>query len=249
MGRTDLAERVPRRIHPDAIAECIVEIRFAPQELPEVFLGRLLTSPVLKELRPVRLPQADIPFSAREADLNLRYQPVYQFDSGNELVRIGTGSISFHTLPPYPGWDRFYARAEEIMRGAWGQCGEPPLERCGLRYVNALTSDGHGIRSIDDLNLSVIVNEQMLTDISLSFLSTDSETTETMVRVASVRHVQGDMPVNATFAVDLDVRTTSDVSRWGVAELLTWLAEARTIKNNHFFELLPARIIETLEVK
>jgi len=249
MGRNDLAERVPRRIQPDAIAECIVEIRFAPQELPEVFLGRLLTSPALKNLRPVRLPQADIPFSAREADATLRYQPVYQFDAGNELVRIGTGAISFHVLPPYPGWDRFYARAEEIMRGAWAQCGEPPLERCGLRYVNALTSDGHGVRSIDDLNLSVLVNGQELADVSLSFLTSDNENTESMVRVASVKHVQGEMPANATFAVDLDIRTTGDVSRWGAAELLRWLTEARKIKNSHFFELLPARVIKTLEVK
>jgi uncharacterized protein (TIGR04255 family) len=248
MGRNVLAEPVPKRIHPDAIAECVVEIRFAPDDLPEVFLGRLLTSSALKGLRPVRLPEADIPFSARESDPKLRYHPIYQLEAGNELVRIGTGAISLHVLPPYPGWDAFYRRIEEIVCNAWSDCGTPPLERCGLRYVNALTSDGHGVRSIEDLNLSVTVNSQKLTDVSLSFLTDDTDNTETLVRVASVKHVQGDMPENATFAVDLDVRTTGSLERWGAAELLSWLAAAREIKNKHFFELLPARIIETLEV-
>jgi uncharacterized protein (TIGR04255 family) len=249
MGQDSLSRGVPQRINPDAIAECIIEIRFASRELPEVFLGRLLTSPVFSNLRPVRLPEADIPISAREADPKLRYQPIYQLEAGTELIRISTGAISFHVLRPYPGWTNYFARAEEIIRGAWSHCGEPPLERCGLRYVNALTSDGHGIHTIEDLNLSVIVNGESLADVSLSFLLDDDQSTETLVRIASIKHVQGEMPPNTTFAVDLDVRTNGDISRWGVAELLTWLSHARLVKNKHFFELLPARIIDTLEVK
>lgn len=240
---------LPQRIAPDAILEGIIELRFEPSDLPEVFLGKLLTTPILRDLSPTRLPQADIPYSAREADPNLRVQPIYQLEAGNELIRIGTSTISFHVLQPYPGWNAFYRRAGEIIGGTWLAVGAPPLERCGLRYVNALTSDGHGINTIDDLSLAVIVKGQNLVDVTVSFLSSDAPHTETLVRVASVKHVQGDVPPNSTFAVDLDVRTTGDVSRWKDTDIMAWLAEARAVKNKHFFDLLPARIIETLQVE
>jgi uncharacterized protein (TIGR04255 family) len=241
-------QELPKRISPDAILESIIELRFSSGELPEVFLGRLLTSEVFRGLSPTRLPQADIPFSAREADENLRFQPIYQLEAGNELVRLGTGSISLHYLPPYPGWSALFGRAESIVRGAWASAGQPPLQRCGLRYVNALTSEGHGIRSIEDLNLAVRVAGQQLVDVTVNFLTDDASHTETLIRIASARHVKGDLPSNATFAVDIDTRTTGDISTWDPSDVLSWLSEARAVKNKHFFELLPDRIIETLQV-
>jgi uncharacterized protein (TIGR04255 family) len=243
-----VSNHLPERISPDAILEAIVELRFAADELPEVFLGRLLTSSALRDLRPIRLPQADIPFAARDADSTLRYQPIYQLELGNELVRIGTGAVSYHRLSPYGDWEGFFGRAKEIIAGTWAEAGAPPLERCGLRYVNALTAEGHGVETIEDLNLAVTVCGQELVDISLSFLADDTGDTETLVRVASAKHIQGDIPEDSTFAVDIDVRTSSDVSNWNIDRVYAWLAEARLIKNKHFFELIPARIVETLQV-
>ena len=225
-----------------------MEVRFASQELPEVLLGRLLSSPITKGLEPVRLPQADIPYSAREADPNLRYQPCYQLAFENELIRLGTGAISYHVLAPYPGWDRFFSRAEELLRGTLRSCGQIELERCGLRYINALTADGHGVSSVDDLNLAVMLGNEELADVSISFLAPDNANTETVVRVASARHVEGDFPASATFAVDLDVRTKGEISAWNIDQVLQWLQVARDVKNRHFFKLLPADVINRLEV-
>jgi hypothetical protein len=41
---------LPARINPDAILEAIVEIRYRMDELPEIFMGRLVEFPSVREL-------------------------------------------------------------------------------------------------------------------------------------------------------------------------------------------------------
>lgn len=238
---------LPSRIDPDAILEALIEIRFAAGDLPEIFMGALLSSPVFKGLTPTRLPQADIPMSARESDPALRYQPVYEMKGENELIRIGTSSISIHKLVPYCGWSAFRERTHEIVSAGWADCGQPPLERCGLRYVNALTVERHGVRNIDDLNLAVSVAGESLLDVTVSFLAEEDAETEALVRVASIKHVQGDLPPDATFVVDVDVRTTGDVHLWSSDDLMEWLDRAHDLEKRHFFDLLPDHLIQKLE--
>jgi uncharacterized protein (TIGR04255 family) len=238
---------LPKRINPDAILEAVVEIRFVLNELPEIFLGRLLSSEVFSGLAATRLPQADIPASARESEASLRFQPIYQLEGEGELIRVGTNALSIHVLPPYWGWARFSARVGEILRATWAECGQPKLQRCGLRYVNALTATGHGIRGIDDLNLEVRVAGHQLFDMTVSFASEDDAMTQAIVRIASIKHVQGEVPEDATFVVDVDVRTSGDVENWRIEEIASWLDRAHDVEKRHFFELLPEPIIERLE--
>lgn len=242
-----MTRELPARIKPDAILEAIVEIRFGIVELPEIFLGRLLSAPVFGDLLPTRLPQADIPVSARESDPNLRFQPIYQLERDGELIRVGTNALSIHILPPYCGWDQFKARVDEIIRSAWAHSGHPPLERCGLRYINALTAAEHGVNSIADLNLEVSVAGENLVDVTVSFVSQDESGTEALVRVASRKHVQGEIPDDATFVVDVDVRTTGKINSWNDDAIMSWLEYAHDIEKSHFFDLLPRAIVERLE--
>lgn len=242
-----MTRELPTRINPDAILEAIVEIRFGVMELPEIFLGRLLSSSVFRELTPTRLPQADIPVSARESDASLRFQPIFQLEGEGELVRVGTNALSIHILPPYWGWVKFKNRVEEIIRCGWTECGQPPLERCGLRYVNALTRTKHGVHNIDDLNLEVSVAGENLVDVVVSFMSQDDSHTEALVRVASIKHVQGEVPEDSSFVVDVEVRTTADISDWNGADILLWLEKAHEIEKSHFFNLLPETIVDRLE--
>lgn len=238
---------LPARINPDAILEAIVEIRFGVVDLPEIFLGKVLSAPVFGDLLPTRLPQADIPASARENDASLRIQPVYQLERQGELIRVGTNVLSIHVLPPYCGWEDFKKRVDEIIQSAWAQCGRPPLERCGLRYINALTATQHGVSSIADLNLEVSVAGENLVDVTVSFMSQDDSGTEALVRVASRKHVQGEIPPDATFVVDVDVRTTDAIGSWNEDDIMSWLENAHNIEKAHFFDLLPKTIVERLE--
>jgi uncharacterized protein (TIGR04255 family) len=240
-----MSRELPTRISPDAILEAIIEIRYSAGDLPEIFMGKLLSAPVFEGLAPSRLPEADIPFSAREADPRMRFQPIYQLLGTNELIRVGTGAVSLHLLPPYSGWETFRNRAREIFEAGWSDCGHPPLQRCGLRYVNALTAADHGVRSINDLNLSVSVAGEDLVDVTVSFMSED-DATEAIVRVASSKHVNGDLPEDTSFVIDVEVRTKGDITEWKVGDLMDWLEAAHETEKGHFFGLLPEEIVEPL---
>lgn len=238
---------LPRRIDPDAIVEAIVEVRFDPNTLPEIFLGQLLSSSALEGLRPVRLPQADIPFSAKGSDPSFRYQPSYQLEGEHELVRVGSNVLSIHRLPPNCGWEKFFPRVGEILQACWEGCGHPTVIQCGLRYINALRSDAHGVNSIEDLNLSVSVGGEALVDVTVSYIDTQLAGTRALVRVASEKHVNGELPKKTTFIVDVDVHTEDASLLMDTKSLLQWLQSAHTLEKQLFFNLLPDRIVEDLK--
>jgi hypothetical protein len=86
-----------------------------------------------------------------------------------------------------------------------------------------------------------------LVDVTVSFKSEDDSQTEAIVRVASSKHVVGELPENATFVVDVEVRTLGDISLWAADDVLRWLSHAHDVEKTHFFALLPASILEPLK--
>lgn len=238
---------LPIRIDPDAIVEALIEIRFDLGTFPEIFLGQVLTSASSLRLRPVRLPGADLPQAAKDSDPNLRYQPAYQLEGEGELVRVGSNVLSIHRLPPYCGWDQFLSRSVEILQACWEGCGQPTVSQCGLRYINALRSDLHGVRSIDDLNLDVSVAGESIVDVTVSYVDDADSNSRALVRVASHSHVTGQLPENATFVVDVDVQSKSAEKMTDVSALTKWLHAAHALEKRLFFNLLPNRIVEGLK--
>lgn len=236
-------------LEPDAIVESVIGIRLHPECLPEVFLGKLLGSDVVQALNIERLPEADIPVSARENDQNLFHQPTHQLECSEYLLRIGFGHVSFHMTAPYPGWPDFFERAKAVLTPLLE--GAPPatMSRFGLRYINALTADRHGVRSIEDMNLDVKIGKKKLVDLAVNFSAEGDDETETNVRIASAKHVKGELPQDTSFVVDIDVNKAVDVSTRKIDECWDWLLNARSIKNQHFFDLLPRHIVEELKAE
>lgn len=235
------------QIDPDAILESIVEIRFTPEGLPEIPLGRMLSSEVLAGLEITRLPEADIPFSARQADPSLFVQSMYQAEGRNFIVRIGLGAISFHVVAPYPGWGEFSKLAISTLRSLWNDAGTPPLQRYSLRYINALTAEKHGIHGIEDMNLTVNIGSKKLVDLAVSFCSETPEQGEAFVRIASAKHVNGQLPEDTSFVVDIDVRSENEMDPVDFDKFVGWLDGAREMKNQQFFCLLPDRVVNSLK--
>lgn len=237
----------PERIEPDAILEAIVELRFDVDQLPEIIIGKLLSSPYLADWVITRLPQADIPYAAKKSDASLRYQPMYQLEQGSWLIRLSANQLSLHILPPYCGWQLFESKTREFLSHCWEGIGRPMLTRCGLRYVNALTGQGHGVSSIDDLNLKVDVGGKSLVDVTVTYGSDQSNGTEALVRIASRKHVEGDLPDDASFVVDIDIRNEKPADFTSMTSVLEWLEVAHELEKRLFFELLPRSIVQKLE--
>ncbi len=238
---------LPTRIDPDAIVEALIEVRFELEVFPEIFLGQVLASASVLGLRATRLPGADLPAVAKSSDAALRYQPAYQLEGEAELVRVGSNVLSIHRLAPYCGWDRFLARSMQILEACWAGCGQPTVSQCALRYINALRSDFHAVRTIDDLNLKVSVADESLVDVTVSYVDDQDLNSKALVRVASQAHVNGQLPENSTFVVDVEVQSKSAAKMNDLRSMEQWLVAAHDLEKRLFFDLLPNRIVEGLK--
>jgi hypothetical protein len=75
---------------------------------------------VFANLKASRLPQADIPFSAREADPeNESSSPFTSLRGHGELIRLGRARYRSTSSRHTGGWDRFRERIEAVLSDAW----------------------------------------------------------------------------------------------------------------------------------
>ena len=241
---------LPARIEPDAIIEALVEVRFdIVSPLPEVLFGRLAEIPDWKGFTQRSLPAYGIPAAFRDMEPNLRYVPVFELagTAPARQIRIGAHVLSYHRLPPYPGWNVFSAELAVAIDGLFGKSEGLIVNRIGMRYINALTPDAHGIRTVDDLDLALSVSQATVRGKFNLNVSLDAvEQSQTMVRIATPEFVQGTFPADTSFVVDVDIFTPAEYRADSSAVVKDWIAEARGKKNSAFLGLLPAATLARL---
>src|SRR5208282_4865763 len=108
---------IPLKLRHDAIIESILEIRFFTTTIPEIFFGQLAACEHWKGFEQRRLPAYQIPAPLRQADLNLRFQPVFELRevNGHRSVRIGANVLSYHQTSPYVGGNKFMSELSEAI--------------------------------------------------------------------------------------------------------------------------------------
>src|SRR5688572_6634063 len=96
-------KRIPKKLKHDAIVEALLEVRFQTTTIPEVLFGRLADYAPWKGFTQVRLPAYDLPALMRQADPNLRFQPLFELrdEQNKQAVRLGGRVLSYHKLAPY----------------------------------------------------------------------------------------------------------------------------------------------------
>lgn len=239
---------LPEKITPDAILEALVEIRFHSDVLPEQVVGTLLSAPPFKPFEKARLPQAEIPASARESDPNLRYLPFFQLQMDDGLLRFGPNTFSFHVLAPYCGWPAFEERAACTLRNCLDALDRPVIENVALRYINACTPQHH-IASLADINLSVKIAEHELDQVAVNFTYRIDEVAEVITRVTSKEMVWGEIPGDASLVIDIEVRNASPERPQTLETIMDWLGRAHDIEKQQFFALIPQPILDHLKEK
>lgn len=241
---------VPKKLKNDAIVEAIFELRFDTSTIPEVLFGRLADYGPWKTLTQRRLPAYDIPSALRQVDPNLRFQAVFELSGGQRAVRIGPQVISYHRTVPYVGWERFWPELQETITGIFQMAGGLVIRRLGLRYLNALRPDLHGILSISDLDLEITVASERVTgNVNLNFTVDAPENTACTVRIATSEFVQGNLPPNTSVYVDVDVFTKDGFETKERKAVDNWVAAAHDKEKEQFFRLLTDRSIEALQEK
>jgi uncharacterized protein (TIGR04255 family) len=245
---------IPLKLKHDAIVEAVVEIRFemSSKTVPEVFFGRLAEYGPWKDLDPRPMPASQIPAQIRRADANLRYQPVFELAAldKSRCVRMGPQVLSYHRLRPYNGWEGFQLELTEAVDGLFSKSKGVAIKRLGLRYMNALQSDLHRIKSVSDLDLKISIAEEPAPgSVNINFIIDAGPDTECKVAIATPGFVQGNLPANTTVFVDVDVYTKNGFKSNDQGFVTRWIKAAHSIEKEQFFRLLTDETIDLLEVK
>jgi uncharacterized protein (TIGR04255 family) len=254
-GKSSMAQhgtRIPTKLKQDAIVEAVFEARFdAPTSaVREVFLGRLADHQPWQGLEQRRMPASQVPALLLQVDPNLRYQPLIELASvaKDRSVRIGSRALSYHRLKPYVGWERFKPEILEAVEGLFAKAPGLSIQRLGLRYMNALRADVHTIKSISDLDLTlVIAGDNVPGNVNVNFTVDVSNDTQCTVRIATSEFVQGDLPPNTSLYVDVDVFTKDDFRTKDQNVVVNWIEFAHSKEKEQFFRLLPQTTIELLK--
>jgi uncharacterized protein (TIGR04255 family) len=203
----------PRKLVKDAIAEALCEIRFECKEsgtLPETVVSKLVEFEPWRSFQHVRLPLSDFPVSVRTQDPNLKYLPVIELreKSGPRVAKIGVNVLSFHHLPPYPGWNAFKPEIDIAIDHLFKSLPELRATRMGLRYINVFTKEDHGVSSVSDLKYSITVSGRALHEPQLlHYQIKRSDAHVVQVRIATPEFVTSSGGQKVDALVDLDVFT------------------------------------------
>jgi len=242
---------LPDKLHHDAIVEALLEIQFETDTLPERFIGRITDEKSWKTLPQLRLPAYDMPPVLRLAELRFRYMPIIQVsETGDEprALRIGPNVLSYHRTKKYIGWNRFKPELEKVIDLLFNSTEALRVTRLGLRYLNALTPESHGIDSIDDLDMVVnVASDQLHGNVNLNYNVELGQIGLCTVRVATHEFVQGPLPQNTSAYIDIDVFTTPGFTCTGARDVKTWLEGAHTQEKVEFFHLLTLTTIDALK--
>jgi uncharacterized protein (TIGR04255 family) len=241
----------PKKLKKDAIIEAVFEIQFevAPT-LPEVFYGRLIDQPQWKLFQQLRLPAYEIPASMRVMNPSFRFAPVIQLVESNDqsqIVRMGPQVLSYHRRK-YCGWGKFQPELDQMVDALFSTAPETTISRLGLRYMNAFSAAGHGIRSVAELDLSLKIADETISDfVNINYSRSVPPVGACMVRIATPDHVQGLIPEETTVFVDVDVYTKGGATFKDGKSVKEWVVQAHEIEKDEFFHLLTKEKIEELK--
>ena len=243
---------IPKKLKHDAIVEAVFEVRFDVTTLPMVFFGRLADYDPWKGFNQAALPAYGIPPFIRMSDPNLRYQPVFQLskvdDDGLRSVRIGQNVASYHRAAHYVGWDRFRDELNVFFDGLFQKAEEGlNVTRLGIRYINALNTEQHGISAITDLNMEVsIAHMNVQQSVNVNYLTEHNENTQSIVRISTTDLILGTTPPDTVLLVDVDVYTKDGYKTSTIDDVKQWAEYAHTEETKQFFRLLKPETKESL---
>lgn len=192
-----------------------------------------------------------MPAMMRLSELAFRFQPTIEMsEAGDEprALRIGPYVISYHCIKKYGGWSRFKPELENVIDLLFHATGSLKVTRLGLRYLNALTPERHGINSIQELDMRVsVAGEELHGKVNLNYQVELGQLGHCTVRIATREFVQGPLPPTTTAYIDVDVFTSPDFNCNNANDVKVWLEDAHTHEKEEFFHLLTQSTIDALK--
>jgi uncharacterized protein (TIGR04255 family) len=242
---------IPQKLKHDFIIEALFELRFDSSSVAEILVGRLADYEPWRAFQQRRLPVAELPVAIRN-EPDLRFTPWFELadPAGNRSVRIGEHVLSYHQLAPYVGWTSFRPELHRAIEGLFERVPALKVKRLGLRYINGVRPELHGVLGITDLDVAVSVEGQSApTKVNLNFISEVTAATGCAVRIANQSFVKGKLPETTAMIIDVDVFTDDADHLRDVDQVKAWVEFAHDTEKQQFFRLLKRSTIDALMEK
>lgn len=140
-------KQTKRRVYKNPpISEAVCEFQFSNPDDWNIACSGLLYERVKKRYngkpREQRLLRIEGPPATPQQDNAQRVMEItkVQFPSadGREILAVGPGILSVHSLKPYSGWERFRSQIHEAFRANRKVAAPKGVRRIGLRYINQI---------------------------------------------------------------------------------------------------------------
>jgi uncharacterized protein (TIGR04255 family) len=136
-----MTANLPQRLHNLPLVDAIFEVRFAtavPAMPASSILPGVFFSKIQGEKKIERLPISDLPVQFRQADPQIKFQPLARLHIDGFSIAISDESVSVASKLPYRGWELFKKQILDTLEivASSGVVGK--VNRYSMRYINIL---------------------------------------------------------------------------------------------------------------
>jgi len=235
--------KIPKSLGSNKIVDAVIELRYdEPVALPIIYTSILKIFPG----NVVDLPLMELPPAIREADPNLRYQPLnkitneegYYVNVGPRVLGFGYANLDT-SVNGYSGWDNFYAKYKEIYDAMRKDKIVGTVSRVGVKYVNLFDKDELYPNIKYPLNLKGHSN---VSSINIGFIETkESSRVRTLINTEAVVSIDNKSISGEIF----DIEVQSSISP--VTQPLSTIKSMHIDLKEAFFSALNEDFIESME--
>jgi uncharacterized protein (TIGR04255 family) len=227
---------IPKRLRKEPLLEAIWEIRFTSDigSVEELLPGLIYSELRSEFTKTETLPVKSLPQELIRNDPNLKYMPSVKLHGTQYDVQIGNHVLALNCRLPYPGWERFELKINELSKIVQntGLISKP--ERFSLKYIDLISFDDS---SMSGLNVSVRLGDITLSDkpIQLRTEIHEGDFTSILQVLSPVKAVVKDGTPKEGILVDIDtIYLKNDF--WNNQDTLLNTAHSKC--KYYFFELL-----------
>ncbi len=135
-----MAPALPLKLKKEPLIDAVFEVRFASTAPVSVILPGYLFNRLDGAKSIEALPIAQIPKAMRDADPNLKFQPLSRLTWDQFLINIGDFSVSISCKYPYLGWSSFKPAIVKVMTILAEVNLVEAVERYSLKYIDLIPS-------------------------------------------------------------------------------------------------------------
>lgn len=238
-------DKLPIKLEQCPITDAIIEIRFEPNvplhELHAIIYGHFSQDYPLRDT----FPSIEIPKEIIELNKALKYNHHHRFQNDDLFLHFGNHIftiINYETLfKGYLGWERFFAKAQEVFNILFEKKLIKILERASIRYVDFFKDTN----IFEKINLkldyaSAIDKEQCLSE---NILFRNEFTYNDFKHIISISNTAEYASLKGS-CIDLDIIKDSEINETNLFEILE---KGHKLEKELFFGLLETRFLESLK--